>query len=158
MRTYCPLKVRVGTVLAATAGVQGSIFSQYGIISNFRTSNSTLGFLRALQFTFQNYSDLSLGFTVLSPSTSEISNTLAEFCGAEQTLVNIKCFCLKSSTILHTKETKCYQGGLSTSIKPICVTVPLFSLWICLNIVLYQSFDLSVFCWKNKYSRKSSQT
>lgn len=34
-------------------------------------------------------------------------------------------------------------------------SVPLFSLWICLNIVLYQSFDLSVFCRKIKAKRKS---
>lgn len=62
-------------------------------------------------FTFQNNSDLSLDFTVLSPLTSKISNTLVEFCGAEQTLINIKCFYLTLSTTLHMNETKCHQGG-----------------------------------------------
>lgn len=48
--TYYPLKVGVG--LAAKTGVQGSIFSKYGIISSFLVSNSTLDFTMALQFTF----------------------------------------------------------------------------------------------------------
>lgn len=111
MITYF-LQKHVWVGLAAKTGVQASIFSKYGIISSFLISNSTLDFMRALQFTFQNNSDLSLDFIVLSPLTSEISNTLVEFCGSEQTLVNIKRFYLTSSTILHMNETKCYQGGL----------------------------------------------
>lgn len=51
--TYYPLKVGVGGVgLAAKTGVQGSIFSKYGIISSFLVSNSTLDFTMAPQFTF----------------------------------------------------------------------------------------------------------
>lgn len=108
--------------------------------------------MRALQFTFQNNSDISLDFTVLPPLIPKISNTLVEFCGAEQTLINKKCFYLTPSAILYMNETKRHQGGLLKKKKPLCATVPLFSLWICLNIVLYQSFDLSVFYWKNKYT------